>query len=182
MPDPKVLSNEKEVPNPTYVAWRRSDRPLRGWITGTLSKEVLGIAIGLKTSSEVWKALEDHFVQSSQEREFHLMQEISSIQKGDDTLSEYIRRFKALCDELSTNGKIIPDKNKVFWFLQGLGPNYENFVTTMLKPHVPSYKELIPLVKSHDSRNHHHNSLPPQMAFLTQKPELRNYYKKKGNA
>ncbi|GLU17155.1 hypothetical protein SLE2022_335490 [Rubroshorea leprosula] len=164
MPDPKVLSNEKEVPNPIYAAWRRSDHLLCGWITGTLSKEVLGIVVGLETSSEVWKALEDHFVQSSQEREFHLMQEISSIQKGDDTLSEYIRRhskFKALCDELSTNGKIILDKNKVFWFLQGLRPSYENFVTTMLKPPVPSYKELIPLVKSHDSYNRHHNSLPP---------------------
>ncbi|GKV50857.1 hypothetical protein SLEP1_g57540 [Rubroshorea leprosula] len=181
MHDPKVLSNEKEVPNPTYATWRRSDRLLRGWITGTLSKEVLGIAVGLETASEVWKALEDHFVQSSQEREFHLMQEISSIQKGDDTLSEYIRKFKALCDELSTHGKTIPDKNKVFWFLQGLGPSYENFVTTMLKPPVPSYKELIPLVKSHDSRNRHHNPLPLQMAFLTQKTEQRNYYKKKGN-
>ncbi|GLT87989.1 hypothetical protein SLE2022_060360 [Rubroshorea leprosula] len=110
MPDPKVLSNEKDVPNPTYAIWRRSNRLLCEWISSTLSKEVLGIAVGLETSSEVWKALEDHFVQSSQEREFHLMQEISSIQKGDDTLNEYIRRFKALCDELSTNGKIIPDK------------------------------------------------------------------------
>ncbi|GKV10013.1 hypothetical protein SLEP1_g21438 [Rubroshorea leprosula] len=70
MLDPKVLSNEKEVPNPTYVAWRWSDRLLRGWIIGTLSKEVLGIAVGLNTSSEVWKALEDHFVQSSQEENF----------------------------------------------------------------------------------------------------------------
>ncbi|GLT92407.1 hypothetical protein SLE2022_102460 [Rubroshorea leprosula] len=33
----------KEVPNPAYISWRRSDRLLRGWITGTLSEEVLGI-------------------------------------------------------------------------------------------------------------------------------------------
>ncbi|GLU06815.1 hypothetical protein SLE2022_238120 [Rubroshorea leprosula] len=51
----------------------------------------------------------------------------------------------------------------------------------MLKPPIPSCKELIPLVKSHDSHNCHHNPLPSQMAFLTQKTEQRNYYKKKGN-
>ncbi|GKV46780.1 hypothetical protein SLEP1_g53748 [Rubroshorea leprosula] len=184
MPNPKVLSNEKEVPNPTYATWRRSNHLLRGWITDTLSKEVLGIAVGLETSLEVWKALEDHFAQSSQDREFHLMQELSSIQKGDDTLNEYIRKFKYICDELSTIGKTISDKNKVYWFLQGLGPSYENFVTTMLKPPISSYKELIPLLKSHESRNSHHqqNAPPPQMAFLTQKSNGRNYYyKKKGN-
>ncbi|GLT87980.1 hypothetical protein SLE2022_060270 [Rubroshorea leprosula] len=117
MPNPKVLSNEEEVPNPTYAAWRWSDRLLCRWITGALSKEVLGIAVGLETSSKVWKALEDHFAQSSQDREFHLMQELSSIQKADDTLNEYIRKFKYICDELSTIGKTISDKNKVYWFL-----------------------------------------------------------------
>ncbi|GLT87981.1 hypothetical protein SLE2022_060280 [Rubroshorea leprosula] len=54
----------------------------------------------------------------------------------------------------------------------------------MLKPPVPPYKELIPLLKSHESRNSHHqqNAPPPQMGFLTQKSNGRNYYyKKKGN-
>uniref|UniRef100_A0A5K0W4U5 Uncharacterized protein n=1 Tax=Nymphaea colorata TaxID=210225 RepID=A0A5K0W4U5_9MAGN len=42
---------EKRV-NPIYQAWRKSDRLLRGWITGTLPEEVMGTIIGLQTSKE----------------------------------------------------------------------------------------------------------------------------------
>ncbi|OMO81394.1 TMV resistance protein N-like protein [Corchorus olitorius] len=169
MPQPMVQADEKEAPNPAYALWRRSGRLLRGWIIGTLTKEVLGIVVGLESASEVWKALEDHFAQNSQEREFHLLQEISIIRKGDDPLHEYIRRFKTLCDELSATGKPVSDQKKVFWFLQGLRPNYDNFVTTMLKPLVPLYKDLIPLLQSHEARVQRHVSSTPQVAFFGQR-------------
>ncbi|OMO98846.1 hypothetical protein COLO4_13671 [Corchorus olitorius] len=67
--------------NPVFVAWRRSDRLLRGWITSTLSEEVLGLVVGLVSSADVWKALEAAFAQNSQEREFHLTQQLSMIRK-----------------------------------------------------------------------------------------------------
>jgi hypothetical protein len=31
-----------------FITWRKSDRLLRGWIIGTLSKEALSLVIGLK--------------------------------------------------------------------------------------------------------------------------------------
>ncbi|GKV46548.1 hypothetical protein SLEP1_g53521 [Rubroshorea leprosula] len=72
----------KEVPNPTCISWRRSDRLLRGWITGTLSEEVLGIVVGLTTSREVWDALEEAYAQDSQKREFNLTQAMTTLRKG----------------------------------------------------------------------------------------------------
>lgn len=62
--------------NPDYIAWRQSDRLLRGWITGTLSEEVLGLVVGFDTSADVWRALLDSFAQESQEREFYLLQSL----------------------------------------------------------------------------------------------------------
>ncbi|KAJ8637550.1 hypothetical protein MRB53_011817 [Persea americana] len=82
MPDKYVLlpdddSAEKSMgENPEYTTWRCSDRLLRGWITGTLSEEVLNLVVGLETSSEVWAALVDSFAQESQEREFYLLQKL----------------------------------------------------------------------------------------------------------
>ncbi|KAK4487845.1 hypothetical protein RD792_003581 [Penstemon davidsonii] len=73
----------KKTPNPTYIAWRRSERLLRGWITGTLSEEVLSLVVGLETASEVWKALENSYALNSQEREVQLMQNMSLLRKGE---------------------------------------------------------------------------------------------------
>ncbi|KAF3774214.1 hypothetical protein EJ110_NYTH53624 [Nymphaea thermarum] len=42
----------EECVNPAYQAWRKSDRLLHGWITGTLAEEVMGTIIGLQTSKE----------------------------------------------------------------------------------------------------------------------------------
>lgn len=42
----------QEVENPDHIAWQKSDNLLKGWITGTLRKEVCCYAVGLHTSYE----------------------------------------------------------------------------------------------------------------------------------
>ena len=46
-------TNPKMVANLEFQAWRRSDRLLRVWITGTLSEDTLSLVIGLDSSQEV---------------------------------------------------------------------------------------------------------------------------------
>ena len=36
-----------------YIAWRKADCLLQGWIIGTLSEETLGLAVGLDTPNVV---------------------------------------------------------------------------------------------------------------------------------
>ena len=38
-----------------------ADQLVKAWITGTLLKEVLGPAVGLKTTADVWRALAEAF-------------------------------------------------------------------------------------------------------------------------
>ncbi|WP_241627812.1 retrotransposon gag domain-containing protein, partial [Rosenbergiella epipactidis] len=72
------------------------------------------------------------------------------------TMSEYIQRFKSICDDLGAIGKPLDDLQKVFSLLRGLGPGYESFVTTMLKPPSP-YKEIVPLLQGHETMRTFHN-------------------------
>ncbi|XP_077228709.1 uncharacterized protein LOC143861702 isoform X2 [Tasmannia lanceolata] len=65
-------------------------------------------------------------------------------------MAEYIRGFKEICDDWATIGQPLGDRQKVFGLLKGLGSSYESFTTTMLKPPIPSYKELVPLLQSHE--------------------------------
>lgn len=86
-----------------------------GWITGTISEEVVGLVVELDTSTEVWQAL---VVSFAQEREFYLHQRLQMHSKEDYSMSEYIRLLKNYCDKLAAIGKPIDDRNKVFKILK----------------------------------------------------------------
>ena len=49
-----------------YIAWRRVERLLRGWIIGTLSEETLGLVVGLDTTNAIWEALKNAYTEDSQ--------------------------------------------------------------------------------------------------------------------
>ncbi|KAF7134625.1 hypothetical protein RHSIM_Rhsim08G0105700 [Rhododendron simsii] len=126
MPKEQITSNAEGATgvrnNPDYVQWRRSDRLLRGWITGTLSEEVLGLVVGLETFAEVWSALLESFARDSQEREFYLNQKLQFHSRKDcKSMADYIRIFKEICDDLAAIGQPVHERQKVFGLLKGLG-------------------------------------------------------------
>jgi hypothetical protein len=95
--------------------------------------------------------LTDAYAQDSQEHEFTLRQQLTYLRKDDNrTIGDHLRIFKGLYDNLAGIGKPLPDKEKVFCLLTSLGPQYETFTTTMLKPLRPTYTELISQLQSLD--------------------------------
>nr|CAN60808.1 hypothetical protein VITISV_044450 [Vitis vinifera] len=106
-------------------------------------------------------------------------QQVTYLRKEDDkTIGEHIRTFKSLCNSLAAIGKPVPNKEKVFYLLTSLGPQYETFTTTMLKPPRPSYSKLVSQLQSLDQRrnwfSNHANAthaLTPQMAFYGQQQQ-----------
>ncbi|KAJ0034448.1 hypothetical protein Pint_25957 [Pistacia integerrima] len=157
------LTNEDPAPN------KYSNRLLRRWIIGTLSEEALSPVVGLDTAYAVWEALKNAYAQESQEREFTLRQQLTYLRKEDHTtITEHIRTFKGLCDNLAAIRKPIPDQEKVFCPLTSLGPQYETFTTTMLKPPRPSYSELVSQLQNYDQgRNWFSNHIDIQASTLT---------------
>ncbi|KAF5465049.1 hypothetical protein F2P56_015081, partial [Juglans regia] len=96
-----IPSNSTNVDNTipqltdAFIAWRKSDCLLRGWIIGTLSEEALKLIVGLDTAHAVWEALNNAYAQESQEREFTLRQQLTYLRKKDHTsITEHICTFK----------------------------------------------------------------------------------------
>ncbi|KAF3774051.1 hypothetical protein EJ110_NYTH53994 [Nymphaea thermarum] len=159
----------RSVPNPEFLAWKKSDRLLRGWITGSLSEEVLGLVVGLQTSSDVWTALLKVFARESKDREFLLTRKLQMFQKQEKTVTEYVTGFKTICDELAAIGKPLSDQDKVYWLINGLGSGYESFMTLILWPPIPAYIDVVSLLESHDNmKNIHGFQLNHNAAFLSQ--------------
>ena len=151
----KTLMMVKMAPNPIQTSsnGEKTDRLVKGWLTTTLFEEVLGIVIGLNIAVEVWNALVHSFVRVSPDRRLALKHRLTTITQGTNTLAKYLQRFKEVCDDLAAIGKPVLDPKKSWWFLNGLGKGYEIFTTTMLRPPVPPYSEVVTLVESHAARH-----------------------------
>ncbi|KAK2976791.1 hypothetical protein RJ640_027187 [Escallonia rubra] len=65
-------------------------------------------------------------------------------EKGGKSLSTSLTEFKAICDQLNVMDKPVPDGTKVFRLLEGIGEKYELFKTTMLRPPLPTYAQVLP--------------------------------------
>ena len=155
--------------NPVFLKWRRSDRLVKGWLTATLSEEVLGIFVGLSTAAEVWNALAHAFARVSPDRSLALKRRLTSITRGTDTLSVFLRKFKTICDELAAMGKPAPDHKKSWWLLNGLGKEYEVFTATMLRPPIPPYAEIVTHLESYADRYKLDTPATSPMVFYGQK-------------
>ncbi|GAV83990.1 UBN2 domain-containing protein [Cephalotus follicularis] len=107
---------------------------------------------------QLWNVLTEAFLQASEAREFELQSKIQFHTKTDTmSITEYLTKFKTIFDQLYSIGKPVPDQRKVFLLFTNLGPTYEAFSITMLKPHIPSYSD-IPLLHSHELRSKHNKS------------------------
>lgn len=73
------------------------------------------------SSFATWTTLQTVFSYSSVSRTHHLREELLSLHRGDLSVEDYGRKFKALCDELSAIGRPVDDADKEHWFLRGLG-------------------------------------------------------------
>ncbi|KAF8392751.1 hypothetical protein HHK36_023100 [Tetracentron sinense] len=186
MPD-RVLQlseNKEETPSPKFIAWKKSDRKVKAWVISTLLDEALRLVVGLETARDVWSTLKKTYADDSQAREFQLTQQLQLLKKGDTSLYDYISKFKGICDDLGAIGHPVADKNKVFWLLQGLGPKYESFTTSMMKPPVPTYVDIIPLLQSYEIRTQAHEAtiFPNQnIAFVSQQKGRGNNRNRRNN-
>ncbi|KAF3792433.1 hypothetical protein EJ110_NYTH11503 [Nymphaea thermarum] len=97
--------------------------------------------------------------------------ELQMHKKKNMNMAYYIQIFKSTCDELQAIGKPVNDHTKVFLLLNALRPEYESFITSMLKPPIPFYKEVVPLLQSHETMkllNGHEENVQHQIVFYTQ--------------
>lgn len=98
--------------------------------------------------------MKEAYAQDSQEREFTLRQQLTYLRNDpNQSMSEHLRKFKGICDSLAAIGNPVHDKTKVYSLFANLGPKYESFTTTMLKPPMTCYTEVVSLLQGFEQRN-----------------------------
>ncbi|KAL0741528.1 hypothetical protein Bca4012_083041 [Brassica carinata] len=153
---PNINGGFRDVPNPGYQLWVRSDQIVQAWLVGSPAEYILSIVLGAQTAQEVWVSLGNHFNRVSSSRLFELQRRLQTVSKTNKTMSDYLKEIKGLCDQLNSVGSSVTEKMKVFAALQGLGREYEPIKTSkegaMDSPLPPTFEDIVPRLTGFDDR------------------------------
>ena len=131
------------TPNPDYLVWYQTDQTLVSLLRATLTEPVLSLTVGLSTSREIWEHLCQNFSQQSLANSTHNRFQLLSLQKGNQTIAEYLGLAKHLADQLASIGQPVQNDDLVTYVLNGLGPEYEMLVLALTNfPPLPSFNDL----------------------------------------
>ncbi|KAG6423269.1 hypothetical protein SASPL_113660 [Salvia splendens] len=143
-PPTDVVADGNSTPNPAYQSWRVDDQRLVSLIFSSLSEEAMSVVVGCTTARAVWLALEHTFSHQSKARELRLKGQLQSIKKGGQSVSEFGRDFKLVCDQLPAIGRSVDETDKIHLFMKGLGSDFSSFsATQMAMSPLPSFSDLL---------------------------------------
>ncbi|KAI3494498.1 hypothetical protein L1887_40746 [Cichorium endivia] len=169
-PPSEIVSDAKPTPNPAYSAWLSADQRAVILLQASISEEASSEIVGLPSARLIWSALEAAYNNSSSERIQNLRDQLRLLSKGTTSVTDFGRKFKSLCDQLSAIGHPVDESEKVHWFLCGLGPTFETFSTAIRASRTPhNLRDLIAQAEGHELffRSIHGSATPP-VAFTAQ--------------
>lgn len=97
--------------NPAYEDWVASDQKVLSFLVGSLSREVLPYAAGVKTAAELWEILQDMYAARSRAHTTNTRIALASAEKGSKSMGEYVTMMKSLENEMISAGKTLEDED-----------------------------------------------------------------------
>lgn len=97
----------------------------------SLSEDVLAHVVSCSTSWEVWSALERMFSSTSQARILTIWSQLSSLKKGNLSISDYFQWGKSLSDVMAAVGHLLHEIDIISYSLVGLDSSYDPLVASI---------------------------------------------------
>jgi gag-polypeptide of LTR copia-type len=156
------------VLNPEFDKWQKQDQLILAWLFNSISPQILAQVINCETTSHLWQRLHQIYNSQSLAKILELKLKIQTIKKRGDSCTQYLQKFQAIADQLRSVGSDVSEQDLVLSTLQGLGIDYESFVTVIsMRQGLFTMSELHSLLLSHKAlllTSHHASS--PQNAHL----------------
>lgn len=183
-PAKMVTIDDTAVINPAYTVWRRQDQLLISTLLSSISPELYHLVIRCHTSKEIWDTLQSALASPSQTRIISLKIALQELKFSDKSIASYLKRAKALADELYGIGAGISDAEFNVYVLKPLRTEaYKDIVTNLLaRPDPVTFDEL----QSHLLSFEFLNAAAPAEVVVDHAPEptstpVANYVQKTPN-
>jgi gag-polypeptide of LTR copia-type len=167
IPEEFVTSSDAvSVLNPEFDKWQKQDQLILVWLFNSISPQILAQVINCETTSQLWQHLHQIYNSQSLAKILELKLKIQTIKKGEDSCT--LQKFQAIADQLRSVGSDVSEQDLVLFILQGLGFDYESFVTAIsMRQGLLTMSELHSLLLSHEARLlTSHPASSPQNAHL----------------
>lgn len=91
---------------------------MKGWITSTFSTEIIGSALRLETSTDIWSVLYESIKLYGEDLELMLQEKLQTIHRSSySSFFDYLAAFKLICDKMNAIDLPLPDHLLVSkWF------------------------------------------------------------------
>jgi gag-polypeptide of LTR copia-type len=114
---------------------------------------ILAQVLNAETSHQLWQQLQISHTSQSVAKILELKLSLQTLKKDGSTCAQFIQHIQSLAYRLRSIGCQISDQDLVLYTLQGLGSDYESFVTAFsMRSADTSMLELQSLVLSHEAR------------------------------
>jgi gag-polypeptide of LTR copia-type len=109
--------------------------------------------LNAETSHQLWNQLQQLYTSQSLAKVLELKLLLQTSKKGSLICAQFIQQIQSITDRLCSVGSTISIQDLVIYTLQGLGSEYDNFVTTFsMRTNSPSMTELQSLLLAHETR------------------------------
>ncbi|KAM2523259.1 hypothetical protein PS1_030105 [Malus domestica] len=133
-PSKFVVDSERGVTNmitEAFLEWESIDLVLLSLLIATLSNESIEHVLGYKTAHGAWSNLQDRYASVSKARVNTLKTEFQTIQKGGDSIDQYLSKLRNIKDQLIAANESISDNDFVVAALSGLPREYSTIRTVI---------------------------------------------------
>ena len=141
------------VDNPAYKLWKLIDGQIFSCILSTISANILPHILELKHVYQVWKYLENRYIDLSRSHVHDLKRQLFSIQKK-STMDKYVDHLKQCAYKLAAVGSPVLDEDLVFHALNGLPVEFRAFKTAIrARAGTIKFEELVTLLNAEEMHN-----------------------------
>jgi hypothetical protein len=106
-------------------------------IFASVSEVVMSLITMTTTSRDAWQHLARLFASKSRARIMQLKEDITLMQRGSRTVSEFLHAVKVTADELSLIDAPISDDDLTLYVLNGLGSEFRDMVAPIRTRKLP---------------------------------------------
>ncbi|XP_068483247.1 uncharacterized protein [Phaseolus vulgaris] len=131
-----------------FKSWDEEDSMIMAWLWNSMVPEISDTCMFLKSSKKIWEAVEQTYSKGNKS-----VTEYANQLKSLWMELDHYRVIKAKCSEDSAILKEYIEQDRVYDFLVGLNPEYDQVRIQILgKEKVPGLNEVVAIIRSEESR------------------------------
>ncbi|XP_073219751.1 uncharacterized protein [Cicer arietinum] len=150
-----------------FKSWDEEDSMIMVWLWNSMVPEISDTCMFLKSAKEIWDAVEQTYSKAKDAAQIYDVKvKTVAAKQGNRSVTEYANQLKSLwmeldhyrviqakCSEDSTILKEYIEQDRIYDFLVGLNPEYDQVRIQILgKEKVPGLNEVVAIIRSEESR------------------------------